>query len=287
VLRRTFAGWEDDLLAKWRAILRGIQLNFESRAFDHEVHSGEIIVPGRKGRSVSGGPPGAYVFRAFAGVAPNDVCAIILGQEPYPNPVWATGRAFEQGNLTDWPENNRLIAASLRRIVQALATARTHDASYASGDCGWKTLARDVRESTLDLQTPRQLFDHLQNQGVLLLNTSLTISVDMRSGRPKRCRSHFPLWEPLIYRVLSFIATRKTGHAVFLLWGQNAYDIFERGGIRVAAESAGRWRRGVDIVRHTHPAAITREGAAFLRPPNPFSSANQALKRMGAKPIAW
>jgi uracil-DNA glycosylase len=286
-LRRALAGWEDDLPATWRSVIGGTKLNFESRAFDATVHSGEIIIPRRRGKRVAGSPPEAHIFHALEKISPKDVRAVILGQEPYSNPAWATGRAFEQGNLKDWPENNRLIAASLRRIVQNLASARSRNNSYASGDPGWKTLVRDVQSGTLDLHVPRELFDHLQNAGVLLLNTSLTVSVDIRAGRPKRCRSHFRLWEPLIYKLLSFLATRKAGHLVFLLWGQHALDIFERGGIRAAAESAGIWHRKVDAVRHPHPAAITRQGAVFLHPPNPFLRANEALKRMGAKPIAW
>jgi uracil DNA glycosylase len=175
----------------------------------------------------------------------------------------------------------------LRTGVQALASARSHNDSYVSGDRGWKTLVRDVQDGTLDLQMPRQLFDHLQDAGVLLLNTSLTVSIDTRGGRPRRCRSHFRLWQPLIHRVLSFMATRKTGHAVFFLWGQHAFEVLERGGIRAAAESAGNWHQRVDVVRHAHPAAITRDGAVFLHPPNPFLRANEALKRMGAKAIGW
>jgi hypothetical protein len=72
-----------------------------------------------------------------------------------------------------------------------------------------------------------------------------------------------------------------------MLWGQHAFDVFERAGIQAAAESAGNWHRRVDSVRHAHPAAITRDGAAFLHPPNPFLRANEAFRRLGAKPILW
>jgi uracil-DNA glycosylase len=286
-LRRTLAGWEDDLPASWRATLRGTELNYESRTLAGPMHPGELITPGRKGRSSLGSPAEAHIFHALDKTTPKEVRVVILGQEPYSNPAWATGRAFEQGDLEDWPENNRLIAASLRRIVQVLASARSHRHAYVSADRGWKALVRDVNEGKLDLETPSKLFDHLQASGVLLLNTSLTLSVDMRNGHPKRCRSHFGLWEPLIHKLLSFLATRTTGHVVFMLWGQHARDVFERAGIRAAAESAGTWRRRVDAVHHAHPAAITRDGAVFLHPPNPFVSANTALKRMGAKSIAW
>jgi uracil-DNA glycosylase len=288
LLRKEFAGWQEDLSADWRKVVGETELNFSNRAFDREWHPGEIIVPGRKDQPLSGAPSGAHIFRAFEGLKPDHVRAVILGQDPYPNPAWATGRAFEQGNLTEWPANRGSIADSLRRIVQVLANARTGNTAYVAGESGWKQLVRDVKHGNVQLEHPRDLFERLQKgQGVLLLNTSLTVSVNTSSGRPRRVGGHFRLWEPVLYRLLSFIATRQQPHAVFLLWGHHAFDIIERGGIRAAAERADTWKSKVDVVRHVHPAAITREGAVFLLPPNPFRSANDGLERMGAKPINW
>jgi len=107
------------------------------------------------------------------------------------------------------------------------------------------------------------------------------------NGRPKRCRGHFRLWEPLLYRILSFVAERRTNHVVFLLWGKHANRVFERGGIRATAKQAGTWGARLGVIRHAHPAAITLTGPGFLRLPNPFSSANKLLKQMGTRPIAW
>jgi uracil DNA glycosylase len=180
-----------------------------------------------------------------------------------------------------------MIANSLRRIVQVLASARTGNTACVAGDRAWSTLLREVRCGSLDLEAPRELFDRLEREGVLFLNTSLTISVEIRSGEPKQGHGHFPLWEPVINRVLSFLAGRSRGYAVFLLWGRRASDVFERSGARAAAESAGNWRTRMDVVRHAHPAAIARDGAAFLRPPNPFLAANELLQRMGAERISW
>jgi uracil-DNA glycosylase len=279
-------GWEKDLPKAWQSATEGVKLNFESHAFDRQLHANELIIPGRQ-RTVASAPAGAHIFRAFQGTDPNRVRVIILGQEPYPKPSWATGRAFEQGNPSVWPENNKLIATSLRRIVQVLASARDQDASYVAGDRGWKTLARDLRDGKFHLEPPRRLFEHLEDQGVLLLNSSLTVSVERHAGRMKRSGSHFRLWEPLLCRVLCSIAARKSGHVVFLLWGQQAFDIFEHCGTRLEAESAGNWRTRLAVIRHPHPAAITSKGAVFLHHPNPFLETNKALTRMGAEPIAW
>jgi uracil-DNA glycosylase len=262
-LRKMLEGWRGDVPAAWQPVLSGTELNFRSRALDCSLRPGEIIIPARN-----------RVFHAFEGVDPEGVRAVILGQDPYPNPEWATGRAFEQGDLDEWPEESGRIAGSLRRIVQTLAAARTGEARYASHDRAWSDLVRDVRSGALALEPPRELFGRLERQGVLFLNASLTLSVVMRAGESKRPRGHFPVWEPLVDRVLSFIAGR--GRAVFLLWGRRASWIFERAGARGGA-----------VVRHVHPAAITREGAAFLKPPNPFLAANELLRRMGEPPISW
>jgi uracil DNA glycosylase len=118
----------------------------------------------------------------------------------------------------------------------------------------------------------------------MFLNTSLTLGL---ANGAKGRRSHFPLWRPLIERVLTHIATRPTGYAVFLLWGRHASDAFDRARVQSAAECAGTWKKRVDIARHFHPAAITTRGPAFFLPPNPFLAANRLLRRMGAPPIDW
>jgi uracil DNA glycosylase len=112
------------------------------------------------------------------------------------------------------------------------------------------------------------------------------VSVDV-SIQPKRSRGHFRLWEPLIYRVLEFLASRERVPTVFLLWGRHAWEVVERGGISATAERAHTRQSTFDIVRHAHPAAITREGAVFLCPPNPLVSANKVLERIGDMHIAW
>jgi uracil-DNA glycosylase len=281
------AGWERDLRAAWRKVLGGTELNWRSPALDYDLRPGEIVLPGRKGNHVPGAPEHAHVFRAFDHTDSDAVRAVILGQDPYANPAWATGRAFEQGNLAEWPEDPQKVAASLRRIVLAIAAARTGDSSYTAGDRAWKKLLADARRGLIQLEPPRELFDRLEREGVLFLNTSLTVGVRTARNGSKQCRRHFPLWAPLIDRVLTYLAGRASGCAIFLLLGRHAEAIFDASGARRAAECAGNWKNRVDAVRHFHPAAITAQGAVFLRPPNPFRAANNLLERMGAAPVSW
>jgi uracil-DNA glycosylase len=281
------AGCDGDLPAAWRNVLDGTDLNWRSPALDQELLPGEVILPGRKGKPLPDTPPGAHLLRAFENLDPGDVRAVILGQDPYPNPAWATGRAFEQGNLTEWSDGSRQVADSLRRIVQAMIAARTGDPSYTAGDRAWRKLMEDAGRGQLPLDPPRAFFDRLEREGVLFLNTSLTIGVADRPGAPKVCHHHFQFWAPWIHRVLRFLAARQSSHAVFLLLGRHAGGVFDRSGARMEADRAGNWERRVDAVRHFHPAAIAAEGPVFLSPPNPFCVANDRLERMGANPISW
>jgi uracil-DNA glycosylase len=283
VLRKQLAGWRKDLAPCWRKVVSDVELGFEHPGFDCEARAGEILVPGRKGSAIPGSPRDAHIFRSLDRIAPKEVRVVILGQDPYPKLSWATGRAFEQGNLDEWPENPRLIAASLRRIVQVVARTRTGRRAYIGGDAGWKALVKDCKHSALDLESPRQLFDHLENEGVLLLNTSFTVGIDSSSGKPTS--EHFALWRPLLRRVLISIASQRNRGVVFLLWGRHASEVFEHEGIRAGAERIGGGR--IAAVSHPHPAAITRQGAIFLQPPNPLLAANRILKNWGVAAIHW
>ena len=285
LLRERLSNWKEDLTPPWRAVIGSGDLNFERRAFDRKCLPGERIIPGSKGQHARNAPERAHMLRSLAGVEPNAVRAVILGQDPYPNPAWATGRAFEQGDRSQWPTRAGEIAPSLRRIVQVIAYARSRNRAYANGDRGWIQLVANLENNILRIERPPKFFDRLEQEGVLFLNTSFTVSITQSSAKTKPQSRHFRLWEPVLYRLLPFLVTRKNSHVVFLLWGEHASKVMERGGIVSAAKEAGTWKSSVDIVRNAHPAAITSKGAAFLRPPNPFLSANNALERMGAEPM--
>jgi len=273
------AGWEDAVPDSWRAVVGGTELNWKSRVLDQEMLPGEIILP-------------KHPFRAFENTDPQRVRAVLLGQDPYTSPARATGRAFEQGSLQEWPENPYTVADSLRRLVLVLMSARTERPSYVSSDRAWTVMLGDARAGRLQLEEPRDFFDRLEREGVLFLNTSLTVSVaepatTEKSRTAKQYQRHFQCWAPLINRVLSFLASRQNGHAVFLLFGRHAQAVFDHSRAKAVAEENGTWKTRVDAARHFHPAAITVAGAVFLRPPNPFCAANELLRRMGAEPIHW
>ena len=156
--------WKSDLSAPWRKVFEGVDLDFNNVRADLELHDGEFIFPARRARPIEGAPPRAHVFRAFDGIHPRDVRAVVIGQDPYPNFTWATGRAFEQGNLREWTSNARLVADSLARIVQVLVAARTNNPAYAAADSAWKQLVADNDAGVISLEPPPQLFNNLQKK---------------------------------------------------------------------------------------------------------------------------
>lgn len=153
--------WTSPQVAALRAFLEG------ERAF-HDV------VPARE-----------HVFAAFDAVAPADVRAVILGQDPYPTPGHAHGLAFSYRGTGALPGSLRNIRAEIERDLGVTLPAGAGDLG------GWA------------------------RQGVLLLNTVLTT----RAGEAGAHRGQG--WEAVTAAALR--ALRAQPHRiVFLLWGRDA-----------------------------------------------------------------
>lgn len=135
------------------------------------------------------------------------VKVVIIGQDPYPQPGIATGRAFEVGNLQRWEEPFK--NASLRNIIRSIYSAYTGEI---------KTF-NEIKEKmkppgSFKLLPPNRLFKHWESQGVLLLNTSFTC----RPGNPG---SHTALWRTFTTQLLSYV-NQTNPNAVWFLWGNHA-----------------------------------------------------------------
>jgi uracil-DNA glycosylase len=128
-------------------------------------------------------PPREQIFAALAHVAPDDVKAVIVGQDPYPTPGNANGLAFSVSPGVKVP-------ASLRNVFAALE------------DEGWP------RPTSGDL-TP------WARAGVLLLNTVLTVRAGEAASHKKRG------WEPITTALLRRV-NESPGPVVFLALGKPA-----------------------------------------------------------------
>lgn len=183
-------------------------------------------------------PP--QVFRAFEFLPPEQIQVVILGQDPYHGEGQAEGLAFSV------PVGQR-IPPSLRNI--------------------FKELLRD-------LGVPAPTAGSLESwarQGVLLLNTSLTVE----DGSPG---SHAKLgWQALTDAVIQSLMGMVESK-VFMLWGAHAQ----------AVVPSDRREAVHKFLESNHPSPLSA-----LRPPVPFigcghfGAADRFLSETGRPGVAW
>lgn len=155
----------------------------------------------------SGFTPTADKVMRFLNFPLSSAKIIILGQDPYPQPGTATGRAFEVGTLKSWNQPFKNI--SLKNILRALYKAYT-------GEVIKFNQLKEKMDNEFPVLPPGKLFSHWEKQGVLLLNTSFTCE----PGKPG---SHQKLWEEFTARLLVFIQAKAT-EATWFLWGNHARE---------------------------------------------------------------
>lgn len=152
----------------------------------------------------------------------NKVKYIIVGMDPYPTeyekdgkfyPI-ATGRSFEVGNYNSWMESTK--NKSLTNILKAIYIANTNDS---------KSNIKEIREKIgtkeFDILEPNQLFDDLEEQGVLFLNYALTVE-------PHKPGSHTHLWENFTISLRDYII-KNNPNVIWILWGKDANEKLGRG----------------------------------------------------------
>ena len=185
-------------------------------------------------------PSGKLIFNAFDTTPFQNVKLVILGQDPYHGPGQANGLAFSvHGGIR--------LPPSLRNIL-------TEAAADMRGPVA------DLREASGDLTVWAQ-------QGVLLLNTVLTVA----PGLPA---SHAGLgWEELTEAMVRAVAAAP-GPRVFVLWGRHA-----------AAYASFVHRPEHRVLTSAHPSPLSAYRGFFGS--RPFSASNAWLTAHGADPIAW
>ena len=131
-------------------------------------------------------PPGSQIFAAFDACPFDQVKVVILGQDPYINPGQAMGLAFSVPYPVPPPP-------SLLNIFREIKEETGRDSAVKGGDLTvWA------------------------KQGVLLLNTSLTVVRGVSN-------SHSNIgWQIFTDRVISWINDNAARPVVFMLWGGNA-----------------------------------------------------------------
>ena len=182
-------------------------------------------------------PPGKYIFEAFNRTPFDKVKVVILGQDPYHEPNQAHGLCFSVKKGVQVPP-------SLINIYKELEQ-----------EYGTPFLTRDG-----DLS-------HWADQGVLLLNATLTVAAGNAESHQGKG------WEMFTDAVVSKLAEQRE-HLVFLLWGSYA---------RRKGAFINRQRHLVLEAPHPSPLSAHR---GFIGCGH-FRKANDYLTSHGLAPIVW
>ena len=181
-------------------------------------------------------PPMNDIFNALKYTSRENTRVVILGQDPYHGPGQAHGLCFSvKAGVTPPP--------SLKNIFKELED---------------------------DLGTPAPKTGELiglAKQGVLLLNTTLTV----REGAPQSHKGKG--WEILTDRIISLV-NEKNEPTVFLLWGGNAR----------AKRSLITNERHL-VLECAHPSPLSAYAGFFGC--KHFSKTNDFLKKCNLPPIDW
>ena len=165
---------------------------------------------------------------------------VILGQDPYHGPGQAHGLAFSV------PDGMRL-PPSLRNIYKELESDLGVPARQDGDLTRWAT------------------------QGVLLLNTSLTVEAGKAGSHAGRG------WEAITDACVRAVAARHQS-SVFILWGSHA----QQKARRIPELGAGSPHL---VIESPHPSPLSAYRGFFGS--RPFSRANAFLRDSGRDPIDW
>lgn len=223
---------ESDLPEDWRAALAPVLAS-----------DGFAALEAFLGREEAAGkmlyPPPAERLRAFVLTPLAAVRVVILGQDPYHGPGQAMGLAFAVRREAKLPP-------SLRNIYRELVSDLGQTAPLDGDLSGWA------------------------RQGVLLLNTSLSVEAGRAGSHARRG------WEALSDAAIAAVAAKEEPR-VFILWGSHAQAkaplIRAAGGARHL------------LIESPHPSPLSAYRGFFGS--RPFSRANAFLRAAGRGEIAW
>lgn len=182
-------------------------------------------------------PKGSDIFSAFDHSTFSNTKVVILGQDPYHGVGQANGLSFSVNDGIQIPP-------SLQNIF---------------------------KEIEQDLGKPVPNSGNLErwaNQGVLLLNATLTVRAHQAGSHQKKG------WEQFTDRVIEIISAEKE-NVVFLLWGGYA----KKKGAKIDSSKHL-------ILTSGHPSPLSANRGYWFGNKH-FSKANTYLKENGKEPIDW
>jgi uracil-DNA glycosylase len=181
-------------------------------------------------------PPGSLIFNAFNLCPFDNVKAVIIGQDPYHGPGQAHGLCFSVRAGIDYPPS---LINIFKEIRSDLGTA-----APVSGD-----------------------LTRWANQGVLLLNATLTVRAHLAGSHQRKG------WEEFTDSAIRILNAEKN-NLVFFLWGAYAQK---------KGESIDRTRHLV--LESVHPSPLSASRGFFGN--KHFSRCNDYLRLHGIDPVDW
>lgn len=176
------------------------------------------------------------VFNALVFTSYENTKVVILGQDPYPNVGQGMGLSFSVNIGVPFPK-------SLQNIFQEL-------------------------QADLGCQIPKHgSLKKWAEQGVLLLNTSLTVEARKPNSHQNKG------WEIFTDKIISLV-NDKPEPVVFILWGNNARSK------KILITNPQHF-----IIESPHPSPLSASRGFFGS--RPFSRANQFLLANNRDPIDW
>lgn len=143
----------------------------------------------------------------------NEVKVVILGQDPYPEKGRPTGRAFEVGDLMSW--NQKFRQVSLKNIIRLIHKNYNNIENYKD-ILKFSEIQKEIEAGSFKILPPNEIFKSWEKQGVLLLNTYLSVE-------PGKTGSHISIWEPFSIKLLNYISEENKNISYFL-WGKFAEE---------------------------------------------------------------
>ena len=181
-------------------------------------------------------PPGRFIFNAFNLCPFDKVKVVIIGQDPYHGPGQAHGLCFSVNDGVPFPP-------SLQNIFKEIQS---------------------------DLGAPIPTSGNLTrwaNQGVLLLNATLTVRAHQAGSHQRRG------WEEFTDAAIRVLAEQRE-NIVFILWGSYAQK-----------KGAFIDRNKQLVLASAHPSPLSAYNGFFGN--KHFSRTNEYLQAHGQTPIEW
>ena len=176
-----------------------------------------------KMKNIPFSPKENLIFKVFSEpLSEQKIC--IPSKEPYTQGNTATGLAFEM-ERTAWSDPE--LSNSLRNILKLLYK------TYMGTSKDLNYIKEDIEKRNFNILTPDKLFKYWQKNGVLLLNTVLTIS-------ETKTADHTKFWIPFTQELMEFIS-EKNKNIVYFLWGKDV-QTFEKN------------IKNGEIIKHNHPS---------------------------------